>query len=170
MLLTIAGCATFGGGGVDFDPADQIFEVPAHDPTDADQTSRYYLIKNGSRVTVSRDYPSLPIAERTVIVEVWVYRYDTDGDGRYDLWRKEFDYPEVTIVHPDGRRLINPPYREVKLYVGVRKAEKGNGFVFRRVLIDRYDAGRRLGADGIFEEQHVRPAGKLRPDDFETAL
>jgi hypothetical protein len=164
------GCAPFSGGAVDFDPTDPIFEVPAHDPKDAGQTSRYYLIKCGSRVTVARGYPPLPTAEQTVIVEVRVYRYNTDGDGRYNLWREEFDYSEETIVHPDGRRLINPPYREAKLYVGVRKEAKSNRFVFRRVLIDRHDLGRRLGADGIFEEQHVQPAGKLSSDDIETAL
>ena len=169
-LLALAGCANWPGGTIDYDRRDQLFEFPAHDPQEADQTSRHYLLKKGSQVSVVRQYPQLPIDEQTIIVEVWVYRYDTNGDGEFDLWRKEFDFPEVTIVHPDGRRLINPPYRQVLLYVGVQRVEGGDRFVFRRVLIDKYDAQRRLGADGIFEEQHVRPAGELKPGDIETAL
>jgi hypothetical protein len=170
MIMLTAGCAGWPAGTIPYDSQDQLFEIPDHDPMAADQTSRYYLLKNGSRMSVTRTYPSLPIDERTIIVEVWVYRYDTNGDGEYDLWRKEFDFPEITIVHPDGRRLINPPYRQVLLYVGGKREADTNRYVFRRVLIDKYDTRRRLGADGIFEKQVVRPSNELKPGDIETAL
>ena len=170
ILLTLTGCASWPGGTIDYDRKDQLFEIPAHDPLDADRTSRHYLLKKGSRISVTRSYPPLPIDDQTTIVEVWVYRYDTNEDGQFDLWRKEFDFPEVTIVHPDGRRLINPSHRLVLLYIGGRRETDSERYVFRRVLIDKYDAKGRLGADGIFEKQVVRPAQELKPDDIETAL
>ncbi len=170
ILALATGCGGWTGGRVNYDHQDQIFEIPAHDPMKADQVSRYYEIRKGNRVTRTLDYPQLPIDDETIIIEIWVHRFDTNGDGEFDLWRKEFDFPEVTIEHPDGRRLINPPYRQVLLYIGVQRVEESERYVFRRVLIDRYDADRRLGADGIFEEQHVRSADKLKPGDIETAL
>ena len=99
-----------------------------------------------------------------------MYRYDTNGDGNYDLWRKEFDFPEVTLSHPDGRRLVNPPYRQVLLYIGGRYEKDRQRWIFRRLLVDKYDSARRLGADGIFEQQVVRPSSDLKPGDIEMAL
>ncbi len=155
---------------IDYGTQDQPFEFPAHDPGDADQTSRYYLLRKGAETSITNAYPPLPIDDRTIIIEVWVYRYDTNKDGFYDLWRKEFDFPEVTIAHPDGRRMTIPSYRQVLLYIGWQCEEDRKRYVFRRVLIDKYSADRRLGADGIFEKQVVRPASELKPGDIETAL
>jgi hypothetical protein len=170
LLLILAGCQTWSGGTIDYTALDQPFEFPAHKPENADNTSRHYLIKNGARISISHNYPRLPIADETIIVEVWVYRYDTNGDGHYDLWRKEFDFPEITLTHPDGSRTINPPHRQVLLYIGGRYEENRQLWVFRRVLIDKYSTKRRLGADGIFERQIERPASDLRPGDIETTL
>jgi hypothetical protein len=66
--------------------------------------------------------------------------------------------------------LINPPYRQVLLYLDGRRKGDTDRYVFRRVLIDQYDAKRRLGADGIFEKQVVLPPSELKPGDIETAL
>ncbi len=170
LLTSIAGCGGWASGTIDYNRAEQIFEFPAHDPMQADQISRYYEIRQGNRVTRSRDYPQLPLDEGTVVVEVWIHRYDTNGDGQFDLWRKESNFPEITIAHPDGRRLIHPPHRRVFLYVGVKQEQGRNRYVIRRLLLDEYDAQGRLGADGIFEKQVVRPASELKPGDIETAL
>lgn len=170
FMLILIGCHPWSGGTINYTALDQPFEFPTHDPEKADHTSRHYLIKNGTRINITPSYPQLPIADETIIVEVWVHRYDTNGDGHYDLWRKEFDFPQITLTHPDGRRMINPPYRQVLLYIGARYEEERQRWIFRRVLIDKYDTDRRLGADGIFEEQVVRPANELNPGDIETAL
>ncbi len=170
MIILTTGCGGFASGTIDYNRAEQIFEFPAHDPMKADQISRYYEIRKGNQVTRSWDYPQLPIDDRTVVVEIWIHRYDTNGDGQFDLWRKESNFPQVTIVHPDGRRLIHPPHRRVFLFVGVKQEQGSNRYVIRRLLLDEYDAQGRLGADGIFEKQVVRPASELKPGDIETAL
>jgi hypothetical protein len=170
LLALVTGCGGWASGTIDYTRAEQIFEIPAHDPMVADQISRYYEIRQGGRVTRSRDYPKLPIDERTVVVEVWIHRYDTNGDGQFDLWRKESNFPAVTIVHPDGRRLIHPPHRRVFRFVGERQTDGPNRYVIRRQLLDEYDARGRLGADGVFEKQIVRPPDQLKPEDIETAL
>jgi hypothetical protein len=71
VILLTAGCAGWPSGTIDYNRKTQIFEFPTHDPMAADQTSRYYELRKGNRVAVTKNYPTLPIDAQTIIVEVW---------------------------------------------------------------------------------------------------
>ena len=65
---------------------------------------------------------------------------------------------------------MNPAYRAILLFIGVQHEPQRGRWRWQRVLIDKYDAQQKLGADGIFERQIVAPPLDRAQDTYEQVL
>jgi len=148
----------------------QSFPIPPHDPQRADETGWRYMIRQGSRLIPFSGSDPFLAADPGLVVKVTEYRFDTDGDGRHDLIRQELDFPDAAQPLPDGRQLVNPAYRQVILFIGVQHDPQNGRWRWQRVLIDKFDARHKLGADGIFERQIVAPPLDRSQDTYEQVL
>jgi len=148
----------------------QPFPIPPHDPRRPDEMGWRYMIRQGPRLIPFTGSDPFMAADPAQVVKVTEYRFDTDGDGRYDLIRQELDFPAAALPLPDGRQLVNPAYREILLFIGVQHDPQHGRWRWQRVLIDKYDDRQRLGADGIFERQIVAPPLDRSQDTYEQVL
>jgi hypothetical protein len=154
----------------DYMQISQPFPIPPHDPQRPDEMGWRYMIRQGPRLIPFTGSDPFLAADPALVVKVTEYRFDTDGDGRHDLIRQELDFPEAAQPLPDGRQLMNPAYRAILLFIGVQHEPQRGRWRWQRVLIDKYDAQQKLGADGIFERQIVAPPLDRAQDTYEQVL
>jgi hypothetical protein len=154
----------------DYMQLSQPFPIPPHDPQRADEIGWRYMIRQGPRLIPFNGPDPFLAADPGLVVKVTEYRFDTDGAGRHDLIRQELDFPEAAQPLPDGRQLVNPAYRQVILFIGVQHDPQSGRWRWQRVLIDKFDAKQRLGADGVFERQVVAPPMDRTQDTYEQVL